>query len=178
MAKVINNALWRGVSGKLGDIVIRQIPNETIYLSARPDFSNRQFNTAQKDHQQRFTKAAAYARRAVRMEPAYAELARRTMKKAYNIALSDWFNPPVVHSIERVGDTIRVEAGDDVMVARVRVKILDEKGEVLEQGHAIQRDPELCPEWWEYRSKTEGRTILVEAWDLAGNRADRAAAVS
>ena len=134
-----------------------------------PDFNNRQFSRAQKDHQERFKLAAAYARRAVRMEPAYAELARRTMRKAYNIALSDWFRSPVISSIERIGKSIRIEAGDDVMVTKVRVQILNEKGECLEEGYALQRDPELCPEWWEYASKTEAETILAEAWDLAGN---------
>lgn len=170
MAKAVNNKLLRGVSGKLAGIVIRHMRDGSIRLSAKPDFSNREFSDGQKAHQQRFREAAAYARRAARIEPAYAELARRTKRKAYNIALSDWFSPPVVHCIERAGDLIRVEAGDNVLVAKVHVKIVDSEGEVLEQGYAVQRDPELCDEWWEYTAKTGGGTILVEAWDLAGNK--------
>jgi hypothetical protein len=171
MAKVVNNILLRGVSGKLGGLVIRQMRDGSIRLSAPPDFSNRQFSTAQKDHQKRFKKAAAYARQAAQMEPIYAELAGRTMKKAYNIALSDWFNPPVIHWVERRGETICVEASDNVKVAKVRVKLLDEKGEVLEEGDAIQRYPGLHPEWWEYVSNAEGQ-IVAEAWDLAGNKTE------
>jgi len=169
MAKVANNILLRGVSGKLGGLVIRQMRDGSIRLSAQPDFSNRQFSSAQKDHQRRFKTAAAYARQAAQVEPIYAELAERTMRSAYNIALSDWFNPPVIHCIERRGKTIRVEASDDVMVIKVHVQILDENGRVLEQGEAIQRNPEIGPEWWEYVSSTEGQTIVAEARDLADN---------
>lgn len=174
MAKAANNMVLRGVRGKLGDIVVRQMRDGSIRLSAMPDFSNRKLSTRQKCHHERFKQAAAYARKAAQMEPAYAALAQGTMKNAYNIALSDWFHPPVIECIERRGEMILVEAGDNVMVANVRVQILDEKGEVLEQGFAIQRDPELCPEWWEYASHSKCGTILAEAWDLAGNRTESA----
>ena len=174
MAKVANNILLRGVSGKLGGIVIRQMRDGSIRLSAPPDFSNRQFSSAQKEHQKRFKKAAAYARQAAQVEPIYAELAERTMRSAYNIALSDWFNPPVIHHIERRAGRILVQASDDVRVATVRVQILDEKGKVLEEGEAIQSNPEIGSEWWEYISNTEGQTIVAEAWDLAGNSTESA----
>ena len=168
MAKAANNLLLRGVSGKLGGMVIRQMRDGSIQLSAIPDFSNRQLSDAQKDHQKRFKQAAAYARQAAQLQTIYAEQAGSTMKTAYNIALSDWFNPPVIHCVERIGETIRVEASDNVKVAKVHVQILDEKGKVLEEGDAVQVDPELRPEWWEYASNTEGQ-VVAEAWDLAGN---------
>ena len=174
MARAANNILLRGVSGKLGGLVIRQMRDGSIRLSAQPDFSNRQFSSAQKEHQKRFKKAAAYARQAAQVEPIYAELAERTMRSAYNIALSDWFNPPVIHHIERRAGRIRVQASDDVRVASVRVQILDEKGEVLEEGEAIQGNLEIGPEWWEYVSNSEGQTIVAEAWDLAGNSTESA----
>ncbi|HET8579667.1 MAG TPA: hypothetical protein VFL31_01595 [Nitrospiraceae bacterium] len=169
MAKAVKDKLLPGLSGKLEGIIIRRMREGSIRLGAKPDFSERQFSEGQLAHQQRFREASAYARRAVRIEPAYAELARRTNRNAYNIALSDWFHPPVIYSIERVGGLIRVEAGDNVLVAKVELKILDVQGQILEQGYAIQRDPELCHEWWEYTAETGG-TILVEAWDLAGNK--------
>ncbi|HLF74377.1 MAG TPA: hypothetical protein VI524_08530 [Anaerolineales bacterium] len=172
MAKAENNIVLRGVRGKLGDLVVRQMRDGSIRLSARPDFSSRVFSQGQKDHQRRFKQAAAYARQAARTQPIYAELAGRMARNAYNIALSDWFNPPVIHSIRRTGAAIGVEASDDVLVAKVRVQILDERGQVLEEGEASRGDPELRPEWWEYRPNAEGRTIIAEAWDLAGNRSE------
>lgn len=172
MAKAANNELLRGVRGKVGGFVVRQMRDGSIRLSAKPDFSNRSFSQGQKDHQQRFKQASAYARQAAQSEPAYAELARRTNRNAYNIALSDWFNPPVIQSIERAGETLRIVASDDVMVINVRLQILDDTGEVLEEGQALQPDPESVPEWWEYVPHAEGQTIVVEAWDLAGNRTE------
>jgi len=52
-------------------------------------------------------------------------LAAGTIKSPYNWALSDWFNPPVIHTIERKDKFIRVEASYNVMVAKVRITILD-----------------------------------------------------
>jgi len=44
-------------------------------------------------------------------------LAAGTVKSPYNWALSDWFNPPVIHIIEQKDNVIRVEVSDNVMVA-------------------------------------------------------------
>ena len=93
------------------------------------------------------------------------QIARGTTKNAYNVALSDWFNPPVIHRIKQRDRQIRVMASDNVMVTKVHVRILDEERNVLEEGEAEQRESG----WWEYSSSMEG-TIEVIAWDLAGNR--------
>ena len=70
----------------------------------------------------------------------------------------------MIHGIERKGKLIRVEASDNVMVAKVRVTILDPGGKALEQGDAVQAEGN----WWEYVSSKEGK-VAAEAWDLAGN---------
>jgi hypothetical protein len=54
--------------------------------------------------------AAAYAGEAAKTQSIYAELAKDTTKYAYNWALSDWFNPPVIQRIERHEGLIRVRA--------------------------------------------------------------------
>ncbi len=101
MAKANKNAIVLGLSGSIGDLVFRQMPDGSTRVSRKPDFSRRVFSQGQKDHQSRFQQAAAYARQAAKTQPIYAELARGTAKSAYNVALSDWFNPPVIHRIER-----------------------------------------------------------------------------
>ena len=169
MAKVKNNVLVRGLSGAIGNAVFRQMPDGSTWVSALPDFSHRKFSKGQKQHQNRFKEAAAYARTAAKKYPIYAELAKGTMKNAYNIALADWFNPPVIHRIERKVGAIRVEAGDDVRVAKVGVKILDDEGKALEQGEAVQMDASKTSGWWEHTTATKGK-IVAEAWDLAGNK--------
>jgi hypothetical protein len=50
------------------------------------------------------------------------------------------FNPPVIYAIERRGKLIRMEASDNMMVAKVLVTILDAEGKALEQGQAMQAE--------------------------------------
>ena len=165
MAKVKPNLMLRGISGTLDKtLVFRQMKDGTTILSAKPDFSNRKFSQGQLTHQSRFQEAAAYARQAAKTNPIYAELAKGTMKTAYNIALSDWFNPPVIHQITRQNGYILIEASDNVLVSKVLVTILDVDEKIVEQGEAVfVKDMK-----WEYASAREGR-VKVEAWDLAGN---------
>jgi hypothetical protein len=164
MAKVIRNPVVRGISGGIGNLVFRQMPDGSTYVSGKPDFSRRKFSKGQKEHQSRFQEAAAYARDAAKSQPIYAELAKGTIMSAYNFALSDWFNPPVIHAIERRDGRIRVEASDNVLVVRVQVTVMDEKGKIMEKGNAVKADGD----WWEYVTNANGK-VLAEAWDLAGN---------
>ena len=140
------------------------MPGGETYVSGVPNFSHRKFSKGQKQHQRRFQEAVAYAREAAKTQPIYAELAKGTIKSAYNFALSDWFNPPVIDAIERRDGRIRVQASDNVMVTRVQVTVLDEKGKVLEKGNAVKADGN----WWEYVTNANGK-VIAEAWDLAGN---------
>ena len=165
MARVVDNILVRGLSGKLGNqVVIRRLRDGRTIVCTKPDFSHRKLSKGQKEHHKRFEAAAAYAREASRTNPVYAKLAEGTMKNAYNVALGDWFHPPVIQRVERRGKTIRVQATDDVMVAGVQVMILDKKQKVVEKGEGIRKKGD----WWEYLPGTEG-TVVVEARDLAGN---------
>jgi hypothetical protein len=165
MPKIKHNIITEGLSGMLGHkLVFRQMRDGRTIVCARPDFSHRVWSEEQLSHHSRFQQASAYARVASRTNPVYAELARGTSKNAYNIALSDWFHPPVIHSIERQDGRIHINATDNVLVERVLVTILDEEGKMLKQGQAVQVDGP----WWEYVIATEGR-VRVDAWDLAGN---------
>jgi hypothetical protein len=168
MAKVRSNPAIRGISGKIGDLVFRQMPDGETYVSRTPNFDNRKFSKGQKDHQSRFREAVAYARDAAKSQPIYAKLAAGTIMSAYNFALSDWFNPPVIHAIERRDGRIRVEASDNVMVTRVQVTVLDDEGKVVEKGEAVKVDPSTHSGWWKYVTNVNGK-VIAEAWDLAGN---------
>jgi hypothetical protein len=165
MAKITRKGVVQGLSGSIRDLVFRQMPDGSTRVSRKPDFSRRKFSQGQKDHQNRFQQAVAYAREAAKVQPIYTELARGTTKNAYNWALSDWFNPPVIYRIKRSKGMIQVQASDNVMVTKVWIEILDKDGKVLEQGEARQVDSD----WWEYVSNVEG-TIQATAWDLAGNQ--------
>jgi hypothetical protein len=165
MAKVERNMVARGIRGTIGNLVFRQSGMEAHGLAGH--LISASANSARG---RRNTEKAAYARAEAKKEPISAQLASGTTKNAYNIALSDWFNLPVIHRIERRDGCLRVEASDNVMVTKVRVTILDDHGKVLEQSQAVQ-DPG-SKRWWDYVSDTGGK-VLTEAWDLAGNVAKR-----
>ena len=164
MAKVKKNIVMWGLSGSLGpDHYVRVTRDGRTIISVKPDFSNRQFSEGQLGHQTRMQKAAAYAK-AAKDNPIYIKKAAGTAKNAYNVALGDWFKPPVIRRIEWQDGKVRVSAHDNVMVTRVTVTILDEAGQCLEQGEAEL----VLGVWWDYRPVNKGQ-ILIEAWDLAGN---------
>ena len=169
MAKVRSNVIMRGLSGKLGDqVVLRHLRDGQTIVCLPPDFSNRKLSRDQKTHHQRFKEAAAYAKSAAQRQPIYAELAAGTIKNAYNIALSDWFHAPKIHRMEMKGDTVRIQASDNVRVAGVKVMVLNEEGLVVERGEAVPADEN----WWSYAPRTPlgGKfKIAIEARDLAGN---------
>jgi hypothetical protein len=148
----------------MGNLVFRQMPDGSTYISGKQDFSRRKFSQGQKDHQNRFRWAAAHARDAAKSQPIYAQLAKERRLSPYNIALSDWFHPPVIHCMERRAGTIYVQASDNVCVAGVEVRVLDEEGVVVEKGEGVRREGE----WWEFTPTAEGK-VVVEVRDLAGN---------
>ena len=166
MAKVKRNVILHGISGAIDKtLVFRQMRDGTTILSAAPDFSRRVFSKGQLTHQSRFQQAAMYARRAAKANPIYAELAKGTTKTAYNIALSDWFNPPSIDRVKWEEGRIHIKASDNVLVTKVLVTVMDGQEKVLEQGQAKQ----INETNWEYSAKTTGR-VIVEVWDLPGNK--------
>lgn len=164
MAKIRKNVILEGLSGSVGNLVFRQMKDGSVRVSAKPDFSKRVFSQEQKKHQSRFKQAAAYAREAAKTQTAYAKLVEGTTGNAYNLALSDWFHPPVIHGIQRKKGRIRVNASDNVLVAEVRIRIMDAEGNILEERQAEQ----VAAEWWECVPGTEG-SVEATARDLAGN---------
>jgi len=165
MARVRRNALIDGLSGMIGDqLVFRTLRDGRTIVCAKPDFSKRVLSADQKAHHAKFKQAAAYARHAARSEPLYAQLAAGTMKTAYNVALADFFHPPVIQGVKWDGSVVMIHATDDVRVAGVRVTILDEAGMALEQGEALPAQGDT----WRYQARQTG-IAQVEVWDLAGN---------
>jgi hypothetical protein len=167
MAIVKDNLITEGTSGRLGKrLVFRHMKDGRTIVATRPDYTGHVWTPDQSAHHSRFRQAAAYARSASKTTPLYAELAKGTAKNAYNLALSDWFRAPVIHEVTRLGDRIRVQASDNVLVTSVVITFSDEQGQTLEQGEAVRMDDI----GWEYITSTpEAGAILVEAFDLAGN---------
>ena len=174
MPKVFYNGSIANFRGRIGNLIFRQLPDGTTVVSqAPPKETGRRKKRAkekrsvrQKTHNERFQDASHYAKRK-QTHPVYVELAAASlMCNAYNFALKDWFHPPEIQRIERREGCILVEATDNVMVARVKVTILDAEGKILETGEAIRGEGDL----WEYASQAQGASIQAEAWDLPGHK--------
>src|SRR6476646_4293671 len=100
--KALFNQALKGWSGRIGDLIYRQMPDGSTVVNCAPDHEDLKFSENQIAHQKKFGKATAYAVQAAREFPIYAELAAAsTMRTAYNFALSDWWHAPVIHHIER-----------------------------------------------------------------------------
>ena len=94
MAKVRLHALIEEINGTLYDVVFKRSPNGDLIVSKRPDMSEVEWSPAQTAHRARFKRAVAYAR-AVLAEPKlrarYEKRAKRQHKRAWDIAVSDYF---------------------------------------------------------------------------------------
>jgi hypothetical protein len=100
-----------------------------------------------------------------------------TPLSAYEWAVADFFGKPQVLGIDirewsgEMGQTIRIQARDNLMVLRVCVKIR-EAGLILEEGEALQSETD--PSVWTYKTHTAiapkpGVWLDVVAYDLPGN---------
>src|SRR6266508_1511429 len=167
MAKVHNSIFAYGVT-RSGMIVIAD----------KPMFDDhRGLTNTKKSHQDSLQEATTYANFAKHQE-VYMDKAQGTGITAYTIALADWFGSPKVLEIDvdnwtgEIGQTVRVKARANVMVARVTVVIRDAKENLLEAGEAVQA--EEGSSWWNYRTQSRIKMTpfpIVEATahDLPGN---------
>ncbi len=176
MAKVERNVVVGGLGGSLGNVVFKRGKGGQTIVCKKPDFGpKRVFSGAQRSHQGRFREAAAWAKEAARREPVYAALAEGTSRTAYNVAVRDWFNPPVVEEVDasgytgQAGEVIRARVVDEVRVTRVEVLVMGAEGKVVEEGEMV-REQGL---WYGYVTRGvcaagEAR-VVVRGWDLAGH---------
>jgi hypothetical protein len=175
LAKIKLNALVESAHGRLGsDLVLKRTRSGATILAKKPEFSkNRKFSPAQREHQERFRQAVAYAK-AAQANPIYVALAKKQKQPAYNVALADAMHPPRVIEIDasdysgKVGEAIRVKAEDDVQVTRVHVAIYDARERVIEAGDAVA---DRAGRWWVYSTQVavNGVSVKALAYDLAEN---------
>ena len=95
MAKIKFHPLIEEIRGKLyDDLVIKLSPQGELIIAKRPDMSRVRWSKAQKAHRQRFKLAVTYARAALaepRVRARYERLAKKRGKRAWDVALSDYF---------------------------------------------------------------------------------------
>ncbi len=190
MAKIRKMSALGRLSGKIGELVIRNTKGGNQIVTQRQVKSEKPRSPKQLANQKRFDLATWHAKRTCRDRPedwkVYQRLAEGTDRSAHNIAISDYMKPPVIGDIDvsgyrgRKDDIIRITAKDNVKVARVMVRLLRHKGEEgMEGKSANQRlieggaaKPTKEDEIWCYTVRGDVQCkveVEVRAWDLARN---------
>ncbi len=180
MAVNKQNVVVDGSSGKFGkNLVFRQRAGVTM-LSKNPVFRDDYAPTDKQIKQRfKFIEATWYASNAV----ADPELKERYQAKAkanqsaYNVAFKDYTTAPVLHFVDMenydgaVGGTITCRITDVLAVVSVKVSLVDNNGELIEEGMAVQSAIKLD---WVYtatvaHTPVAGNTIVVKMTDTPGN---------
>lgn len=179
MAKVGDNIVTTGLSGKLGDLIVFRIRGGKTYVSKAPRERTGEPSEAQKLHQAKFQEAVLYARGAIAdpaTKAAY-EASAEGGQNAYNVAVADFFNAPHIDEIDvsnytgQPGSFIRIRAVDDFNVAEVTVTIQSGDGSEVESGAAQSSIGDI---WWHYTATAnneslEGDKIIIRVSDVPGN---------
>lgn len=178
----MNNALFHGISGKLGSIVFRQKRGKTIVACAPRKSAVK--SKKQKEHQQQFKLATSFAK-TVMAEPellkCYEDFAKKLKcPSAYSAAVKDFLKKPEIKNIcidhyrGNIGDVITITPADDSKFYMCGVMIVNADG-TLEEGFA-KYDPAETE--FNYVARKENylcsaSAVIVTLTDTPGNRAEK-----
>ncbi|GET34717.1 hypothetical protein PbJCM13498_35800 [Prolixibacter bellariivorans] len=179
MAKVGNNIVTTGLSGKLGNLIVFRNVNGKTIVAAAPRERTVEPSEAQLNNQNHFQEAVIYGKSATKdetMKAAY-EAAAKEGQSAYNVAVADFMKAPQINEVDLSNYTgqpdsyILVRATDDFNVAEVTVTIQNADGTEVESGTA-QLEPGTI--WWRYTATAtneslDGDKIMIRATDVPGN---------
>ena len=167
MSKVELNALLNGVSGKIGNAILRRVGNRTLIISA-PKARTSEPSAKEQAQRERFKRAAGYAKAKMADATAKAEYQRvasqREMSNVFAVAIRDYMNPPKINATKtdaytgNINDIITIKATDDFKVASVKVTITLPSGALLENGPATYDANTLE---WKY-TVTKPNTTLAD----------------
>jgi hypothetical protein len=146
MAKFKLNKMVEGASGGVGqNMMFRQVGRTTLFTS-KPEFKGVS-TEKQRNHRERFKRAANFAKEALKDPATKAAYAEKTEGKdfltAFAMAVKDFLKSPKVDSIDnsgysgKVGESIILKVSDDFKVADVKVTISLANATVVETGTAV-----------------------------------------
>src|SRR5262249_4260028 len=133
MGKIIQSIPLGNIEGKLGDLVFVHCADGRILVRRAPA-PRTEFTAAELRTQSGFRLAVAYVRKLKANPEAYAaykSLARELRKRACDVAISDFLNPPDITDVDlaqysgRAGEKLFIQAIDRTEVRSVTVTITD-----------------------------------------------------
>jgi DNA-binding beta-propeller fold protein YncE len=169
------------VSGLLGERITVRKSNNRVVVTNQPKRKKAKLTTALRVQRKNFKMASLWAigqAEDPESRELYAKGVRGKHESPYTVALADYMNSPEVDSIDTgkykgtIGDVLNIKAFDEFEVTKVEVKIVDAKGNVVEQGEA-SADPTFRL-WWQYKAvaanpSRAGTKITAIAYDRPGN---------
>jgi hypothetical protein len=187
MAKIKLNPLFAGISGKVGNLVIKKSKNGGVIVAKSPDMARVKPSKAQLAQRKAFEKASEYAKSALADETRrafYEALAEARKTTARALCIADYLKAPTVDDLVfsqyhgQVGDRIWIMTDDNVGVVEVNVKLSKADGTLIEYGKAVEQY--AGSGYWEYVATVPvplGTDIFIsaEAFDRPGNRATASA---
>lgn len=187
MAKVGDNIVTTGLSGKLGNLIVFRNRGGKTYVAKAPKKKQTEWSEAQEQHRLKFQEAVLYAKNAIADEATKEvyQASAEEGKSAYNVAVADFLNAPNINEIDvskytgQPNSYIQVRAVDDFMVKEVTVTIQNSDGTVVESGVAVQQAGGI---WWRYTATTTnaslaGDKIIIRVSDIPGNLTEQEKAI-
>ncbi|WP_400191088.1 hypothetical protein [Hymenobacter sp. B81] len=183
MARVNGNALTQGLSGKISNLVFRQLGKDTVVSAVRKNRARELDSPEKEAHHTKFEQAIAYARKQMSQPGAkalYATGIGGTRTNAYQVAVADFMHAPRITHVDlraytgQPGQLIRIWVTDDFAVEAVAVRIEAADGALIEAGPA-----QALPggHEWVFRTQSAcralaGLTVAVRASDRPGNQTE------
>lgn len=177
MPKVSKNLLTEGWSGTFGKQIVFRNVKGRIITSSRP-VKTAEATEAQLTIRDRFFRATRFAKNAVKdsiLKLLYTAKSD-SIRSPYNVAIADYFNPPVIDSVSTenyhgaVNDTILFKAYDDVEIKAVKVEIRKPDSSLIESGYAeINEAGEFVYTATGPNPELAGSKITVKVTDNPGN---------
>ena len=179
MATTENNYVTHGLRGQVGGLFVFKTVNGKTIVAAPPRKSHHEPTEKQLKQQNLFQEAAIYGK-TVMVTPKLSALYKTAVPQGgsvYKVALADFLNAPKINEIDvsnyvgNPGNTIRIRAIDDFMVANVEVTIYNVEGSIVESGQAIKEANGVD---WLFtvtvkNDSLTGDKIVVRAFDITGN---------
>ena len=94
MPRVRFHPLVEEIHGTMYDVVFKKSPKGNMIVTKRPDMTKVRASAAQKANRERFKLANAYAKAAFaepKLRARYQKRAKRQHKRAWDVAMSDYF---------------------------------------------------------------------------------------
>jgi hypothetical protein len=167
------NALLQGMSGKIGNLVFKQMPNGKTHVSLVQQNTGKGDTEARQATRKAFRAGVFYAKEVLQDEEAkaYYKQYGSSKRKVYHIAMSDYAMAPDIQEVNAVktGNSLMltIRAVDDTRVCSVCCEYGTANGRQVKQA-----EPDAINHIWQVEialSELTENTIRIVAADLPGN---------